>query len=106
MQDEIEEILTGIITKVTQSRLTDTEKADVLSELPLGMRKLVWPILLSHVPPYLLEDASSRVGKFTMDDYAELIDASLSNPATAKEIHDELKAALEEVEQLVDKTLS
>ena len=105
MKDDVEELLTRIITKVTSSTLRDREKADVLSQLPVGMRKIVWPILLAHAPEYLFKE-TGRVEQFSMDDYVELINASLSNPATAKEMHDELKAALEEVEQLLIKSLS
>lgn len=105
MNNDVEEILTHIITSVTQSTRSDIEKADVLSSISLGMHRLVWPILLSHVPQYLLDDAVSRPDQITMDDYVEMIDVALKNPSTAKEMHEELKAALEEVEGLLEKSL-
>lgn len=103
--DDINEIVNDIITRVTVSKLPDTEKADIMTAVSLGMRKLVWPILLSHVPEYLLREAKKNEA-MTVDDYLEIIESALSNPATAKEMHDELKAALAEVDQLVTKTLS
>lgn len=98
--DYIDNSITRIIGKIHNSSLSDTEKADVLSELSAGMRHLVWPILLSHVPEYLLKEAMDKKS-MTVDDYVEIIQSSLQNPATAKEIHDELKEALLEVEALV-----
>jgi hypothetical protein len=105
--DDITDHVTRIITHVGKSRLTDQEKADTYAQLAIGMRHLVWPILASHMPEYLLRDAVERAKQkqFTTEDYVELIESALTNPATAKEIHDELKDALVEVEQLVIKTL-
>lgn len=103
--DDIDTLITGIITAVSESKLPETEKADVLAQLTAGMHRLVWPILLSHVPQYLLDDATNNPERFTMDDYVEMIDVALKNPATAKEMHDELKGALEEVSALLNKSL-
>lgn len=105
MNDDIDEVLTHIITSVTESTRSDGEKADLLSSVSLGMHRLVWPILLSHVPQYVLDDAIKRPEQFTMDDYVEMIDVALKNPATAKEMHEELKGALEEVRGLLEKSL-
>ena len=104
--DDIDEILTSIVTKVSGSKLSDTEKADVYANLSVGMRKLVWPILLSHMPEYLLKEATDGGHTFTVDDYAELIESALQNPATPKEIHEELVNALREVDALVSKAVS
>lgn len=103
--DDIDTLITGIITAVSESKLPETEKADVLAQLTVGMHRLVWPILLSHVPQYLLDDATGSPERFTMDDYVEIIDVALKNPATAKEMHDELKGALTEVSALLTKSL-
>ncbi len=104
--DDIDEVLTGIVTHVSNSKLSDTEKADVYANLSVGMRRLVWPILLSHMPEYLLKEATEGGRPFTVDDYAELIEAAMQNPATAKEIHEELISALREVDSLVSKAVS
>ncbi len=104
--DDIDELLTGIVKSVSGSKLSDTEKADVYAQLAVGMRTLVWPILLSHTPEYLLKEATSGEHPFTVDDYAELIEAALQNPSTAKEIHEELIGALREVDSLVSKAVS
>lgn len=102
--DDINDILNDILSQVTASKLPETEQADIMAAISLGMRKLVWPILLAHVPEYLLRELK-EAEKITVDDYLEIIESALSNPATAKEMHDELKAALDEVKQLVTKTL-
>lgn len=103
--DDIDTLITGILASVSASKLTEMEKADVLAQLTTGMHRLVWPILLSHVPQYLLDDATNNPEQFTMDDYVEMIDVALKNPATAKEMHEELKGALEEVQSLLEKSL-
>lgn len=103
--DDIDTLMTGIIDAVSESKLPEAEKADVLARLTVGMHRLVWPILLSHVPEYLLDAATTRPEQCTMDDYVEMIDVALKNPATAKEMHDELKGALEEVRALLEKSL-
>lgn len=103
--DDIDERITGILTAISTSKLSEIEKADVLSQLTVGMHRLVWPILLSHVPQYLLDDATQKPEQFTIDDYVEMIDIALKNPATAKEMHEELKGALDEVGALLDKSL-
>lgn len=104
--DAIDEILTRIITTVSQSKLPETEKNDVYAQLTVGMHRLVWPILLAHVPQYLLDDAVNNPQRFTVEDYAELIDIALKNPATAKEMYEELLGALTEVDALVAKAVS
>lgn len=103
--DDIDELVTGILATISSSKLPEMEKADILARLTAGMHRLVWPILLSHVPKYLLDEAVNAPEHFTMDDYAEMIDIALKNPSTAKEMHDELKGALEEVAALLQKSL-
>lgn len=103
--DDIDVLLTYITDAVARSPLPDAEKADIGAQLVVGMHRLVWPILLSHVPVYLLDDATNNLERFTMDDYVEMIDVALKNPATAKEMHEELKGALTEVKALLEKSL-
>jgi|GEM_PF-412664 len=98
--DTIELMLTRILTTIADSSLSNTEKADLYVQIQVGMRKLVWPILLIHVPEYMLKEVAQSK-EMTMDTYTELIEASLANPATPKEIHDELIRALQEVETLL-----
>lgn len=104
--DAIDEVLTRIIATVSQSKLPEAEKNDIYARLTVGMHRLVWPILLTHVPQYLLDDAVNNPERFTIEEYAELIDVALKNPATAKEMHEELLAALREVDALITKAVS
>lgn len=99
--DTVDILLQRIFQRVYGSKLPDTEKADIYVQLEVGMRRLVWPILLSHIPKYMLDDAVTHPEKVTMTRYSELIESALQNPATPKEIHDEIKGALEEVEALL-----
>lgn len=102
--DSIDAVLNTIITRVTSSSLPEEEQADIFAELSVGMRKLVWPILLSHVPGYVLEYAMKK-DQLSMEEYADLITSSLANPGTSKELHDELHSALIEVDDLLNKRL-
>lgn len=104
--DTIDTTLTRILTVIAESSLSDTEKADLYVQIQVGMRKLVWPIVLTHVPEYLLKQAVDQSEHMTIDQYAELIEASVSNPATPKEIHDEIRDALLEIEELFGKRLT
>ncbi len=103
--DDIDAILTRIVTKISESPLRDTEKADIYARISAGLHHLVWPIIVSHVPQYILEDVTGNPEKVTINRYLELIEGALQNPATPKEIHDEVKGALEEVEALLNDKL-
>jgi len=104
--DTTEHVLDRVIALISGSSLSDTEKADMYAQLAVGLRSLVWPVVLSHIPEYLLQQTTAR-GKtsMTVDEYRELIDAALSNPATPVEIHQEVSSALREVEELLVKRL-
>lgn len=104
--DTFDNLLTHIITKVGESSLSDEEKADVYAEISVGLHKLVWPILLSHMPEKDLAAAVDNPKDWTMDRYAELISKSLSDPAMPKEIYDELTGALKEIDELVSSKLT
>lgn len=107
MDDDFSAALNKVLTRITESQLPETEKAEAVAELNMGMHHLVWPIVVSHVPEYLLSDAvkRSKAGQFTAEDYVELIESAIGNPATPKELHDELLAALKEVDALLDARL-
>ena len=103
--DDFENLVTPIIDKVIASKLSDTEKADIFAQLTIGMRKLVWPILLVHTPEHLLKKYAVK-SELTIEEYTDLIQTALRGPGTANDIYTELKGALEEVDALVTKTLS
>lgn len=102
--DDIHTLVNGILEKILASSLSDTEKADAMASLSLGMRRLVWPILLTHVPEYLLAELKEKKN-MTMEEYLEIIESAFKNPATARQMHDEVKAALLEVDVLVKRHL-
>lgn len=99
--DDVDEILTRITTVVSDSTLKEEEKADIFARISAGMHHLVWPILLKHIPESELKDVTTHPDTMTISRYADLIEASLRNPSTPKEIHDEIVAALQEVETLL-----
>lgn len=99
--DDFDKKLTSILTRIQESNLSDTEKADCVSQIDIGLHKLVWPILMSHIPPNDLKDAVAHPETLTVHRYGELIGKALNNPATAKEIHTEVMEALTEIESLI-----
>ncbi len=103
--DDFDVKITHILTLIAESSLSDTEKADIYVQLNVGMRRLVWPILLSHIPQYELDDMIKDPNTMTMERYVTCIQSTLQNPATPKEIHDEILGALGEVEALLVKRL-
>lgn len=98
--DDFDAILTRVLERIAGSGLPDKEKAELYVQIQAGMRKLILPILLAHVPEYELKHVMAK-SELTMDEYARLMEISLSNPATSKELHDELVGAIGEVEQLL-----
>jgi len=99
--DEFDTLLTKILTRVQESSLSDEEKADVYAEMSVGLRKIVWPILLAHMPEEDLKKTIDAPGDWSMDRYIELINKSLSDPKTPKEIYNELMSALADVDEVV-----
>lgn len=99
--DHLDILLDRIVKRVTQSHLSETEKADVFASLSLGMRRLVWPILLSHIPNETLDDLLNGKESLPMDRYTQLIEQTLKDPETPKEMYNELMDALGEIESLV-----
>lgn len=102
--DDIDTILTRIIERVNHAGITETEKADVYAQLAVGMRRLIWPILLVHVPEYLLQEAKEKK-ELTLSEYTDIVDSAMQNPKAGKDMYDELKGALLEVDALVTKRL-
>ena len=102
--DDIDTIITGIIDRVNRARITEMEKADVFVQLSVGMRRLIWPILLAHVPQYMLKEIKEKK-ELTIPEYTEIVESAMQNPKAGKDMHDEIKEALLEVDALVVKRL-
>lgn len=101
--EDFEIALQTLLTRVQSSSLSDTEKADVYASIHNGLHKLVWPILLSHIPESDLKDAVDHPETMTVSRYGELMEIAVSHPETAREIHDEVMGALGEIEDLLTK---
>lgn len=99
--DDFDEKLTNILTTIQESGLTDTEKADCYAQLDVGLHRLVWPILVSHIPETELKDVVDHPETLTVGRYGELLGKAVDDPTTAPEIHTEVMAALNEIESLV-----
>lgn len=99
--DQVNVLLTKIIDKIQVSNLSDSEKANLYAEIGLGLDKLVWPIIMSHLPKEKLEQFESKK-QMSTDEYTELIESALNSPGMPKEVHDEVLAALQEVDSLIN----
>lgn len=98
--DDFDDRLTGILMRVQASALSDTEKADAYAAIHNGLQSLVWPILVSHIPESELKEVIDHPETLTVTRYGELMGKAVSDPATAREIHDEVIGALTEIEDL------
>lgn len=99
--DDFDEKISNIISTIQGSQFSDTEKADCYAALDLGLHKLVWPILVSRIPESDLKETIDHPETLTVKRYGEFMGQALDDPATFKEIHTEVMAALGEIESLV-----
>lgn len=101
--DDFETSLQMLLTRVQSSSLSDTEKADVYATIHNGLHKLVWPILLSHIPEPDLKDAVEHPETMTVARYGELMGKAISDPGVPREIHEEVMGALGDIDDLLTK---
>lgn len=101
--EDFETILTCIIKNIQSSGLSQSQKADCLAQLDLGLHRLVWPILVAHISEVDLKDAVDHPESMTVTRYGELMGKAVSHPESAREIHDEVMGALGEIEGLLTK---
>lgn len=101
--DDFNVKLTNILETIGKSGLSDVEKADCFAQLDLGLHRLVWPILVSHIPEVDLKDVVDHPETMTVARYGELMGKAMSDPNTALEIHEEVMGALGEIEDLLTK---
>lgn len=100
--DKFDGLLTQIIERVQNSTLSEEKKADIYAQISIGLRKLVWPILISRIPEQKLADTVSQ-SQLTLDQYSELIESALHDPNTSRELHDSIIEALIEINTLLTK---
>lgn len=100
--DKFDGLLTQIIERVQNSTLSEEKKADIYAQISIGLRSLVWPILISHIPKQKLADTVAG-SQLTMEQYAELIESALHDPNTSKEVHASIIEALTEIDALLTK---
>lgn len=100
---DFDDTITRILCTIQASELPDTQKADCYAQFDLGLHKLVWPILVSHIPEDELKETVDHPETLTVTRYGELMGKAVSNPATSREIHDEVMGALGEIEDLLTK---
>lgn len=98
---DFDDTITRILLTIQVSDLSDTQKADCYAQLDLGLHRLVWPILVSHISENDLKDVVDHPEDLTVKRYSELMSQALDDPATAPEIHAEVMGALTEIESLI-----
>ena len=100
--DTFDNLLTNIITRVQQSSLSDEKKADIYTQISIGLHKLVWSVLISHIPESKLKETTSQ-SQLTIDQYSDLIEIALQNPAASKELHAITIDSLSEIDAFLTK---
>lgn len=101
--DTFETKLGAILARINGSSLTEIQKADAYVAIHNGLRTLVWPILISHIPESDLKDAVDHPETMTVARYGELMGKAMSSPGVPREIHEEVMGALGEIEDLLTK---
>lgn len=94
--------LTHLITRVQLSGLSDEDKAEIYTEINIGLHKLVWSVLVSHIPEEKLSELTTQ-SKLTIDQYSDLIELALKSPGMSKELNTEIMDSLSEIETLLTK---
>lgn len=100
--DYIDDILTSIVTKIDSSPMSDTQKAEAYMTISGGLHRLVWPIVVSHVPHDLRESLVKQQTPLTIDQYADVMDRVFQDSTTGRDIFDQVYGALKEVDALID----
>jgi hypothetical protein len=104
--DHIDTLLTSIVSKIVSSPLTEEQKAEAFARISSGMHKLIWPIIVLHIPEGTKKTLMAQTTPLTIDQYADVMEQVFQNPAVGREIFDQVYGALEEVDALVDATFS
>ena len=98
-EQNMEDKLKGIVTRIEQSKLTEQEKAELYATISEGLQATVWPVLLRFMPKdqleFLAADPKSRV---TVESYAKLIEDSIKDGEALKEIEGLMNDVLSEVD--------
>lgn len=99
----MEQKLREIIQKVENSQLSDEQKAEVYAELSQGLRSLVWPVLMKHMPEDKLKAMVDDTANVSVDTYVALIEEAVKDGAALKEIDTLSMEALSGVEAVLAK---
>jgi len=98
-REDMEEKLKAIVTRIEQSKLSGSDKAELYATISEGLQATVWPVLLKYMPKEELEflsaDPKSRV---TVESYAKLIEDTIKDGEALKEIDGLMKSVLNEVD--------
>jgi len=99
-EKNMETKLKAIVTRIEQSKLSETDKAELYATISEGLQATVWPVLLKYMPKdqleFLSQDPKSRV---TVESYAKLIEDSIKDGAALKEIDGLMNDVLAEVDK-------
>ena len=99
----MEEKVKSIVAKVNASGISDTEKAAIFAEISLGLRKLVWPVLIKHMPKDKLTALTSGAEPVTIDNYIELIKAAVADRGMFPELNRVINDTLVDVEAVLSR---
>ncbi len=96
----MEDKLKAIVTRIEQSKLSDTEKEELYTTISEGLQLTVWPVLLKYMPKdqldYLAADPKGRV---TVESYAKLIEDTIKDGEALKEIDSLMNDVLNDVDK-------
>ena len=99
----MEDKLKAIVTRIEQSKLADSEKAELYNTISEGLQATVWPVLLKYMPQDQVADVTDHPETLSVDRYVQLITDAVKNDAALPEIAKSMDAFLVEVTSLLAK---
>jgi len=97
---QFEELLNHIIMRVENSTLVPEKKQKIYAQISIGLHKLVWSSLITHIPEEMLKKVCLQ-SQMTVDQYVDCIKNALRNPETPKIIHTSVTDALQEIDTIL-----
>lgn len=100
--DHIDSLLSSIVTKIDATALTDVQKAEAYAIISDGLHRLVWPIVVSHIPQEVRDTLLNQQTRLTIDQYSDVMERVFQDKTTGRDIFDQVYSALKEVDALID----
>lgn len=101
----VEEKLRSMVTHIENSHLSENEKHDLYVSLSVSLRSAVWPVLVGHMPEDQLKKLAGNISQVTIEEYYDLIKASLTDSTILDELESLMMTMLVAAEKVLRERL-